>query len=836
MAGLVYQVLWMKQLGLLFGNTAEAAATTLAAFFAGLATGSWYVGRRVSRIANPLRCYAFLELGIAATALVYFGVIGLFHAAYPWASHAIPAGVGLLVLKFALALLLIFPPAFCMGGTLPAVGQYLIRSRAAFGRTASLIYGVNTFGAALGVLVAVFVLVPALGFRLTYLLTITLSVGVGLVSWWLSRRGDAAPPVSSIASASPPDPRPADPAASHDLGRPAILGLCFLSGFGVLALEVLWTRMFAQVHSNEVYAFAMMLAVVLIGLAVGAWASSALSILRVPARPMLGVLMTASGSMVVLGPTLFMLASDDMKPLTSLEAWVSYMLRIFGMGLAGVGSVVVVLGTVFPFIMKVEERFADQPGRALGGLLAANTMGSILGALLCGFVLLPWLGMWATMQWIAVMYLAVSLVIFRGRRPGINVCRFAAVMMLGLAFTTFNPTRLPTTTRPLRGGSHQVLQTWEGSDCTVAVVKKENGSLAITINSAYTLGSTSAYVAQTDQTAVPLSIFPQTRSIFYLGLGTGISAGASLDTSRFPNVDRVVAAELSPNVIAAARTYFTDVEGLDLTGGIFKDPRSSVLPVDGRHYLSVTEDTFDMINADLFLPYRRGEGSLYSLDHYLAARKRLNPGGVYVQWLPMYQLTESEFGIIARTMLEAFGQVTMWRSRFAPGSEIVALIGQTEPGPIPGSPFSTRDAMLEAVSALDWWTVVPEMASPEPASIPFFYAGNLTVARQLFDKYPVNTDDRPLIEYRTPRTFRDNAHDQVIWFVGPKLTNMVDQIFKISPVATDPVLANRTPANRRLAEAGSAFHRSMVQRAMGDFTQSQQEWRRFLEEWQAGAD
>jgi spermidine synthase len=158
--------------------------------------------------------------------------------------------------------------------------------------------------------------------------------------------------------------------------------------------------------------------------------------------------------------------------------------------------------------------------------------------------------------------------------------------------------------------------------------------------------------------------------------------------------------------------------------------------------------------------------------------------------------------------------------------------------------------MLDAASQFDWRTTEPNMPVPESATITFFYAGNLTESRALFADYPINTDDRPLIEYQTPRTFRriaDRAgrtmsgsasftEDQVIWFVGPKFAGLVEAVFEQCPVATDPALADRTPANRRLALAGQAFHRSMYLRAMGDYEQSFAQWQRFLAEWRAGAD
>lgn len=833
-AGLMYQVLWMKQLGLLFGNTASAASTTLAAFFAGLALGSWFWGRGVSKMTHPLRGYAVLEFGIAITALVYFVVLEVFYAAYPWFHQALPGGMGLMVLKFVLALLLIFPPAFFMGGTVPAIGQYLIRTPSVFGRTAAMIYGVNTFGAALGVIGSVFFLVPWLGFRLTYSAAIIISLGVGLMSWMLSRQTQSLnnqTPANTARFLSSTQTTP-----TQSLGPVAILTLCFLSGFGVLALEVLWTQMFAQIHTNSVYAFAVMLGVVLTGLAIGAWLSSVLARLNYATSKTLGFLITLSAVVLVLGPEMFMLATDDMKPLSALEGWLPHVARMFGIGIGGVGIVVVILGTVFPFIMKVEERYAEQPGRAMGNLLAANTLGSIFGAVLCGFVMLPMLGMWSTMRVIAVLYLVAVFVVVRGWRPEANACRFAAGLSLVLLFTLLDPTQLPTAAPPLSAqGSQRVIDTFEGSDGTVAVVESEQGAIALTYNSGYTLGSTAAYLDQINQTAVPLYIFPETRSIYYLGLGTGISAGAAL-SPEFPDVERVVATELVPEVVTAAKQYIADYKGRDLTHGLFTDPRATILIEDGRHHLRVTDETYDMINADLFLPYRRGAGSLYSLDHYNTAKRRLNPGGVYVQWLPMFQLTESEFGIIAATMLQAFDQVTMWRNNFTPGREIVALIGQIESTAIPASPYSTRQEMLRAVASLRLETTSPDMPVPETPSITFYYAGNLTVARELFETYPINTDDNPLIEFQTPYTFRRNLDDPIIWFVGPKLDELIETIFIQSPLDQDPALANRSEANRRLALSGMAFHRAMVDQVLGRTAESRIAWQQFLDQWRAGAD
>jgi spermidine synthase len=820
-AALIYQVLWMKQLGLLFGNTAEAAGVTLAVFFGGLALGSWFWGRRSSHSAAPLRLYAQLEVAIAATALVYFGLLGIFRSLYPSLYQA-DAGAGtVLLFKLGLSLLLVFPPSFFMGGTLPAIGEFLTRRLADFSRTAALIYGINTLGAALGVAAAAFLLVPMLGFRLTYAAAVSCSLVVGAVAWWLARGGGDHALVSreKIVETAAPGTR------SERIVVPMV---AFFSGFGVLALEVLWTRMFAQVHENSVYAFAMILVVVLTCLAAGAALSARLARHPWPPVRVLGVLMLLGGLALAFGPLLFMKATGDMKTMTEIESWPRFVFRVFTMGFVGIGPVVLVLGTVFPFLMKAAGNGTIAPGRTLGRLLALNTCGAILGAMLCGFILLPSLGIWGTMSLITVLYLLAGVFAPYGSGPFGFAARAFGSMLL-VMFLLLKPTKLPATgSDPARKGE-VVLETWEGADSTVSVVEKQSsGTRMIKINSAYVLGSTANTDSQMRQGSIPLQLFPQAESVFFLGMGTGNSVGGAL-SPEFPQVKRVVTCELSPGVVEASRKYMPP----PLLNGLFDDPRSRVLIEDGRHHLMATDEKFDIINADLFLPYSRGAGSLYSLEHYLDARKRLNPGGSYVQWLPLYQLTEFEFGVIARTMLDAFGHVSMWRNNFVPGHEIVALIGQPELVPIAAAPNVPPQQLINAVQGMLLEQTSPDMAAPFPETLPFFYGGYLTPSRDLFAAYPVNTDDRPVIEYETPRTFRAAAGTDKIWFVGPEVTALTAKLFEKCPLESDPVLALRTKANRGFARAGLAFHRAMIHKVLR--TEDKTQWQEFQELWKESA-
>jgi spermidine synthase len=814
-AGLVYQVLWLQQLGLLFGNTSHAAAATLTAFFTGLAAGSWFWGQRAARAANPLRWYAGLELGIVVTALGYFLIRPLYHGMYPVVFEHVTTPAGRLGIKFVLALLLVFPPAFCMGGTVPLIGQYRIRDAAAFGVTAARLYAVNTLGAALGAFVAGFFLPAWRGYNRTLAGAMLVSGAVAAGAWVLSRRT----PGRSVRAA----PMPVPVAAP---GRVTIRAVAFLSGFGVLALEVMWTRMMAQVLENSVYTFAAILVVVLLGLAGGAFGSAWLARRRADPGNVLAGLLVLGGAAAAVTPLVFLRLTDSLQVLVSTGSWARYVGLIFQTAALAMGPAVVVLGTIFPYLMKIEERYLTTAGESLGRLAGWNIAGAMVGPVVGGFVLLGEVGMWRSMQWIAALYgvAAMALPVGRGLVWKAVAGLFLVWLMVGL-----EPARWPVrSVDPLREPG-EVVETWEGSDSTVAVTRDRRG-LSLQINSHYGLGSTGASALEQLQAGIPLRAYPATTSIFFLGMGTGITAGHAL-APEFPRVRRVVACELVPEVVTAARRYFTHVEGTDYTGGLFRDPRATVIVEDGRHYLQATRESFDMINADLFVPFRSGAGSLYSREHFASVRARLAPGGVFFQWLPLYQLTEFEFGVIVRTMLEVFDQVSLWRNTFQPGEEVVALAGHPAGASLPAASDGEVVERRAAVAGKDHRDLERLWLPLDAETIPFFYAGNVTAARELFAGYPVNTDDRPVIEYQAPRTYRKRTTTAIPWFVGPRLAKLVDEVQRRCPPARDPLLVNRSAAQRRLPLAGAAFHWARLWAVMGQEARCREAWEQFVAEW-----
>jgi spermidine synthase len=310
-------------------------------------------------------------------------------------------------------------------------------------------------------------------------------------------------------------------------------------------------------------------------------------------------------------------------------------------------------------------------------------------------------------------------------------------------------------------------------------------------------------------------------------MGTGISAGGALST-RFPNVERVVTCELSPNVITASKEFMTHVDGVDLTNGLFTDARSTVLAEDGRHYLQATKEMFDVIDADLFVPYHSGAGSLYTTEHFESVKRRLKPDGLFVQWLPTYQLTDFEIHVIGRTMLEVFDQVSLWRCDFSPFNEVVAFVGHN--GGVPLAACDIDDSGIKK-DFVEGKTQGDIHAALNPQTALLYYGGNVTASKGLFAGYPVNTDDKPVIEYMAPKHYRNIGKDKTPWFVGPYIAKFIKDLQSACPPDKDPLLVNRTPANRRLPLAGSAYHEANLWSRVGNKDECARSWEQFIKEW-----
>ena len=823
-ASLVYEVLWLKELSLLFGSTAYAASTTLAVFFLGLAVGGAVFGRWSPHLRSPLRAYAWIELGIAVSAALYFVLLEVYFQLYGPLYGALadrPAAFN--AFRVMLATLVLLPPAALMGGTLPVLGQHVVRRPNELGRGGSWLYAINTLGAATGAFLAGFVLPPALGFNRAYLLAMAVNMGVAGLAWRLSRIDDQATPAAD----SPGDRRRQPERRSKGaLRRPAgtavtgahspawfLAAVAGLSGAFALGLEVLWTRMFAQVLQNSVYTFSTILVVFLAALATGSAMANRLC--RTGAEPaqVLWMLLTLSGIGVATTPFIFHDLTAGVSTLTTGDAWISYVASIFVNTMLLLFVPAALLGSIFPYLLRAAEGSPAAPGAIIGRLSALNTAGAVVGSLGAGFLLLGTIGLWNSVRLIAAGYLALALAAaWRGwRTPRARLlpamATLGAVALLGTLLDASSLTIVDVDTE--RG--EDLLATWEGPDGVVAVIER-SGNRRIKMNNFYTLGGTGSIEHEQNQALLPLMTHPDPRAVFLLGLGTGITAGAAL---RHP-VERLLVCEITSDVIAAAATYFNPP-----SGGLFTDPRASVRACDARNHLLGTAERYDAIIADLFVPWRAGVGNLYSREHFEAARGRLTAGGLFVQWLPLYQVSRREFDLVARTMLSVFEQVTLWRGVFSAEFPFVAFVGATEPTQLDPNVIERNGRHLSGGASL------PD-ATALAVTLPF-YAGNLSEADGLIPPGPINTDDRPLVEYLAPVTQREERAGATAWFNSTALAAFLRNLAELAPPALDPHLALLTAAQRDFVTAGLSYYQGAVARQLGRDSEADGHFRDFAE-------
>lgn len=724
---LIYEIIWQREFALIFGSSAPASAVVLAAYFIGLSAGSIFLGHRASRWRSPLRAYAWLEAGVGLSALAVTPIIGGGDALLAFVSERVTDdSSGLLLMKGGVALLAILVPTFCMGATLPVLGRLAVADRQRTGFHLSLLYLINTAGAACGALLVPFILLPRLGMSGTVLYSVAGNLLIAGVAWWMGRTETF--PMPSVKP-------PIQSSRTDQVRSTSWIPLAFVSGLAVFALQVLWNRAFAQVHENSIYSFAVIAAVFILALAAGGQAARwGLKWRDAPER-FIGGAWIGGGMLIVLCPWFFVWLTDGLSYLPQGEGWIDYGWNLTRLALLVLLVPVALLGIAFPAMLEsvAKTESSAAVSRIVGRLLGANLLGAVAGALVAGFWLSSWLGLWRSIQWIGLGLSAAGIwqlrKIWSGRFPAWMPVTGSLVALAGLGFLF--QADLPRVSVHADLGE-RVLSVREGMHGVVAVVEQAD-SRQLKLNNYYMLGGSSSVGDERMQCHVPLVLHPHPRRIALLGVGTGITASGAL----FHPVEEIVAVELVPEVLSAAREFFSEANGRVLTDG-----RTRVVTEDARNYLRRTRARFDVIVGDLVVPWRQGESALFTREHFAAARAALAPGGIFCQWLPMFQLSESDLDIVLHTFAAVFPEISVWRADFSPLEPAVALIGRTHPGDFTGA---TVEARLREMR--------PEPENPhlsDPVAFWMYYVGELTLAQRPEAARRINHEQHPWIELNGP--------------------------------------------------------------------------------------
>jgi spermidine synthase len=712
-AGLAYEVLWARDWGLVYGTTAAGAAVVLAAYFAGLALGA-PLGARLARGRNGLAVYAALELGIAIAVLGYVALRpGLATLAIGLATAGVPPAL-LPLVRSAIAFAVLGLPTVLLGATLPAVAAVLPRGDVA---GASRLYAWNTLGGAVGAAATGFAGIGWLGLRGSFLAAVALNAIVAGLALGLARRAPRA-------AAVPRDAGRTGPAAPLPL-RPAALAA--VVGFAALAAQVLWTRGVAGVLSNSLYSVTLVLTASLLGIVAGA--ALAGRRLRRDAVPPVGSALAAAAAAIALSRIVL-----ETVPSLSLALIVRLGVTSAAAGLAVeallVLAVVLVpttaVATLLPLLLAHAGR--DEPSRALGRLLAANTAGGIAGALAGAFVILPRLGLGGGLAAVAACLLAATGLAGKVAWAP-TAAAAAAVALVGLRGPLALPWRAPPGDR--------VLFYRDGAAATVTVTADARGAKRLRVNGQYSLGGTSGLLLEAREAHVPLLLHPAPTRLLHLGVGTGDTIGAA---SVHPGL-AIDGVELVPEVLEAAALFAPE------NRDVLRRPGVRLVPDDARSFLLGTGATWDVIVSDLFLPWAAGAASLYSLDFYRLGLAHLGAGGLYCQWLPLHQLAVGDLAAIVATFTAAFPHADLWLAYHRNTTPLAALIGS----PAPLAPDG--DTIRRRLAAPDVREAAGGVGIVEPLDLAVLWVGDGATLRRATAAAVRITDDRPALERSAPAAY-----------------------------------------------------------------------------------
>lgn len=746
--GLVYQVLWLRMLGLLFGHGIHAVTTVLAAFMGGLALGSFVFARRASRVRDPLRAYGWLEVGVGLYCLLLpllFGAVARgYLALQSWLQ--LPHEAFSLVQFLFVAAILVIPTAL-MGGTLPVLSHALSRQPMPLGRTVGTVYAINTLGAMSGVLLAGYVLLPALGNRYTLLLAAGANLLVGIAAIAYSRAAGIGADDEAPGSACDV----LGDGAHRSVQAWVIAAALGVSGAVSMVYEVGWTRALALTIGSSTYAFSAMLVSVLAGIALGSGIYSRVrgALARRPAEfavLQLGIAVAVAAAVLVYDriPDVVLMALRWSGGAPLLVTFVQ-----IGISAAVLLPGTLLIGATFPCALALAGRMS-RAGRDVGDLYGVNTLGAIAGAAIAGFALVPGLGIQRAIQVgiAANLVLAAGLLVVDRGGTGARRLVFAAgVLAAGWAAVSAIPRWDPLvmTSGPSiyglsarRGDAadlvrgHQLLFYRDGSNGTVSV-SRSGPNVFLRVNGKVDASTTVDMSTQLMLGHLPMLLHRDPREVLVIGLGSGTTT-AAVTRHEAARIDVV---EIERAVVAAA-PFFADV-----LHGALDDPRVHIVVADGRNFLQTAPRRYDVIISEPSNPWIGGIASLYSVEFFRLAREKLRPGGLMVQWVETYGLSSSDLRTVINTFRSAFPAATIWSTQ---RSDLL-IVGQVDLEPIDLPTLERRVTDRPGVRA-----DLQRLGLSSWSGVLGYFLLDAEDARRASEAGELNTDERLVLEFSAPRS------------------------------------------------------------------------------------
>lgn len=758
LCSLIDEVVWVRLLKLTLGNTVYASSIVVSMFMGGLALGALIMSRYADKIKRPLRLYAALEVIATISALLMPYLLRVADIAYRWYfAKYLPSPTELLLVQIIVSAMLLLVPATVMGSTLPLLGRYLTTLQQQVGRLVGRLYALNTFGAAMGCFLAGFVLIRAAGVMGTLYIAAVINLFVALGGWVLSRSYDATEEVL-------PE-RPVPEAKSATITRPAehkqyvLMAAFFFSGLISISYELIWMRSVTFLLGGFTYVFSAVLTIYLLGNVIGAWLGSRLSKRLKNPSVGFGVSLTCLGLLGIL-----------YIPWMNTSNWLTRnVMPLFG-GLLEIHGAKVMfwpmfystflfllpattMGIGFPLALQAWSNYRHKVGQTAGTVYAVNTIGAVLGGILAGFLLIPVFGVQLSITILGLAGIWIGLIMVQLFAVNIVVIQRISYLIIAVGLT-IGAARIPTNLfekQFVKKENTWLLALNEGVTTTVSVHQDAKRYRTLRASGIQVAGDAKGVFRVPQKVLGHLGIFlnKNARSVLSVGFGSGETTACMSQH----NLNHIECVEISPELVEISLEYFKHINLGDRL-----DKKIKMVYMDAKNYLHLTPSRYDLIVNDCINPRQFADNaSLYTKEYLQDALDHLNPGGIFGTYLPVTEMPISCTNSILGTISEVFPYVTIWFPITAPSAyDFWYIAGSKEP-----QLFSPKyiEEQMQSEEIKDSVSFINFLDSQYVLSC---YVGDQDDLKRYLEKYNLNSDYRPFVEFTTDENETVSAKRE--WF------------------------------------------------------------------------
>ena len=783
MASLIYQISWSKEFTYVFGTSVYAVGTVLTCFMAGLAIGSFIFGERADKSDNPIRLLAYVEIGLGISALLLIPLFTFLPQPYEIIHELFEGGPFMNVALFAISFLAIIIPTSLIGGTFPIMNRIYAHRTNTIGKDVGIIYSIDTIFAALGALSAGFVLLPVIGISKTIVLAAIINIVAGVYLYTRYPDIEFRVHIQNVDNKIETNTNEKLSHTDLDTTERVVFLSFFLSGFAALVAQVVWTRFLALTLGTSVYSLSIITASFLIGLALGSYIiSKKIHKIKHPITTFAFVELGIGASGISI---LFFIDKLDIPYLIlyhTFNSFYPFTISLFTIILIIILIPTTLMGTTMPLVSKIISKKMTSVGTDIGIIFATNTFGAIFGSFFASFVLIPSIGMTKTAALGTAVSIFIAILLFanserKWKKQFYSFATISIILCIYLTTITINPLFAGAY---YHGTQMSNLDNWtnskaakelvhyeEGLYSSVSVVKQDE-YIALRINGKSESSNIPLELVTEYQLAhIPIFATNDPKDVMMVGLGGGFTLDAITNHDEIETIDLV---EINPHIIDVTKEYFSEYNNNALD-----DPRVNLMIDDARNHLSSNDKKYDVIISQPSNIWLSGEGGLFTQQMYEIAKDDLKKGGVFGQWMPLYEMHDHDFEIFLATFQSVFPYTNLW----IVGSDAI-IVGSSDPIEYDYKNVNNHilhsskirsdfEMMSDVLVTHGKYRLLDQMLIP-------YYMNEKQVTEYSGDT--INTDDHPTLEFSTARNTiyydnTENPFETISQFIYDKQGNLI---------------------------------------------------------------